>query len=87
LITYHHNAKYVRREDQIEAEFGESTEDDSSEGIDKLKQDSLQTFVFSATLSKDLQRNLKKRARPKAKNRQAPASTLGMFAEMQNKEQ
>lgn len=73
-----HYADYTRREDQIEAEFGSSTEDDPSEGTDGPAQDGLQTFVFSATLSKDLQRNLKKRARPKGKKRQAPASTLGI---------
>ncbi|KAF8905264.1 P-loop containing nucleoside triphosphate hydrolase protein [Gymnopilus junonius] len=43
--------------------------------------DDLQTFVFSATLSKDLQRNLKKKFRPKGskkhyKHDQVPASTL-----------
>ncbi|KAJ6487917.1 ATP-dependent RNA helicase [Mycena sanguinolenta] len=41
--------------------------------------DGLQTFVFSATLSKDLQRNVKRRARPKTgkyNKRDAPASTL-----------
>ncbi|KAL0579934.1 ATP-dependent RNA helicase [Marasmius crinis-equi] len=39
----------------------------------------LQTFIFSATLSKELQRNVKKRSRPKyggKKQNQQPASTL-----------
>jgi ATP-dependent RNA helicase DDX24/MAK5 len=37
----------------------------------------LQTFVFSATMSKDLQRNVKKRSRPKlSKKGTKPASTL-----------
>ncbi|KAI0266534.1 DEAD-domain-containing protein [Gloeopeniophorella convolvens] len=37
----------------------------------------MRTFVFSATLSKDLQQNLKKRRRPKLfKKNDAPASTL-----------
>lgn len=37
----------------------------------------MQTFVFSATLSKDLQQNLKKRWQPKGvKKNHAPASTL-----------
>lgn len=45
----------------------------------------LQTFVLSATLSKDLQRNLKKRWRPKDyKKRKGkndkPATTLGMIS-------
>ncbi|THH32784.1 hypothetical protein EUX98_g1413 [Antrodiella citrinella] len=39
--------------------------------------DGMQTFVFSATLSKDLQRNLKIRQRPKKGRKQTkPASTL-----------
>jgi ATP-dependent RNA helicase DDX24/MAK5 len=47
----------------------------------KVVKDGLQTFVFSATLSKDLQRNLKKRFRPKGnkkhyKRDRTPASTL-----------
>jgi ATP-dependent RNA helicase DDX24/MAK5 len=46
--------------------------------------DILQTFVLSATLSKDLQRNLKRRSRPKPNNKRKhkddkPASTLGMY--------
>jgi ATP-dependent RNA helicase DDX24/MAK5 len=37
----------------------------------------MQTFVFSATLSKELQQNLKKRRRPKRfQKNDAPASTL-----------
>ncbi|KAL1675974.1 P-loop containing nucleoside triphosphate hydrolase protein [Schizophyllum commune] len=49
-------------------------EDEEEEDV----QDGLQTFVFSATLSKDLQRNLKKRKHPgkSRKPRAAPASTL-----------
>ncbi|PPQ66809.1 hypothetical protein CVT26_009656 [Gymnopilus dilepis] len=52
-------------------------EEDSKRGV----KDDLQTFVFSATLSKDLQRNLKKKFRPKGnkkhyKRDQAPATTL-----------
>ena len=46
------------------------------------KRDELQTFVFSATLSKDLQRNLKRKFRPGSKKKHhkhdiKPASTLG----------
>ena len=74
------------REDQIPTEFNDDgepihvEEEDSKEGI---KKDDLQTFVFSATLSKDLQRNLKKRSRSKGskkhyKRNEAPASTLGI---------
>ncbi|KAF7351230.1 DEAD-domain-containing protein [Mycena sanguinolenta] len=47
---------------------------------EELVRDGLQTFVFSATLSKDLQRNVKRRSRPKPAGkhhkRDAPASTL-----------
>lgn len=48
---------------------------------DSKIQEGLQTFVFSATLSKDLQRNVKKRTRPKNEGKQKkyfekPASTL-----------
>ena len=40
--------------------------------------DNLQTFVFSATLSKDLQRNLKKRAKPRKSGKNSkPLTTLG----------
>ncbi|PPR00743.1 hypothetical protein CVT24_000797 [Panaeolus cyanescens] len=58
---------------------GQDEEDeDTKEGI---LEGGMQTFVFSATLSKDLQRNLKKRYKPKGnkkhyKKDQAPASTL-----------
>jgi ATP-dependent RNA helicase DDX24/MAK5 len=41
--------------------------------------DQMQTFVFSATMSKDLQQNLKKRQKPRGKRTGStqPASTLG----------
>jgi len=53
-------------------------EEDTKEGV----KDGLQTFVFSATLSKELQRNVKKKFRPKGnkkhyKRDQKPATTLG----------
>ena len=56
-------------------------EEDTKAGI----KDQLQTFVFSATLSKDLQRNVKKKFRPKGnkkhyKREQKPATTLGMWS-------
>ncbi|KAJ6470650.1 ATP-dependent RNA helicase [Mycena vitilis] len=57
--------------DQIEPDAEEDQE---------LARDGLQTFVFSATLSKDLQRNVKRRSRPKTagkySKRDKPASTL-----------
>lgn len=42
----------------------------------------MQTFVYSATLSKDLQRNLKKHSRPPASSKKSykPVSTLGTSA-------
>ncbi|KAJ7740008.1 ATP-dependent RNA helicase [Mycena maculata] len=58
--------------DQIEPEGNEEEEEPVRDG--------LQTFVFSATLSKDLQRNVKRRSRPKPagkyNKREKPASTL-----------
>ena len=42
--------------------------------------DSLQTFVFSATMSKELQGNLRKRWKPAIKKDAEKKSTLGMFA-------
>ncbi|KAJ6595890.1 ATP-dependent RNA helicase [Mycena vulgaris] len=54
-------------------------EPDADEDEEPIK-DGLQTFVFSATLSKDLQRNVKRRSRPKSagkyNKREKPASTL-----------
>ncbi|KAJ7682954.1 P-loop containing nucleoside triphosphate hydrolase protein [Mycena rosella] len=54
-------------------------EPDADEDEEPVK-DGLQTFVFSATLSKDLQRNVKRRSRPKSvgkySKREKPASTL-----------
>ncbi|KAI0792409.1 P-loop containing nucleoside triphosphate hydrolase protein [Abortiporus biennis] len=43
---------------------------------DEVDEHQLQTFIFSATLSKDLQKNLKKRSRPTNKKKTKPASTL-----------
>ena len=52
-----------------------SDAEDTKEGV---RAGDLQTFVFSATLSKDLQKNLKRRSRakPRRKPNGAPASTL-----------
>ncbi|KAI0760215.1 P-loop containing nucleoside triphosphate hydrolase protein [Fomes fomentarius] len=47
--------------------------EDTKEGI---KAGDLQTFVFSATLSEDVQKNLKRRSRIQRKNNEKPASTL-----------
>ncbi|KZT69924.1 DEAD-domain-containing protein [Daedalea quercina L-15889] len=41
-----------------------------------VKDGEMQTFVFSATLSKELQKNLKKRSRPIKNKKGKPASTL-----------
>ncbi|KAI0701340.1 P-loop containing nucleoside triphosphate hydrolase protein [Cytidiella melzeri] len=64
------------QEDKIESDFGNSPGNDEPDAVRTLAQDELQTFVFSATLSKDLQRNLTKHKRPTGKKRQKPASTL-----------
>lgn len=54
---------------------------DDDEGKEKGPEgpssDGLQTFIFSATMSKDLQQNVKRRSRPKpSKKGSKPASTL-----------
>lgn len=70
----------ICREDVIEpGGDGSGDETEPLEDEDSPKEH-LQTFVFSATLSKDLQRNLKKHGRPQGKGRKysKPASTLGM---------
>jgi ATP-dependent RNA helicase DDX24/MAK5 len=45
----------------------------------EIANDAMQTFVFSATMSKDLQQNLKRRQRPKGgkSSKDKPPSTLG----------
>lgn len=54
---------------------------DAEDDKEKAAQDRMQTFVFSATLSKDLQKNVKRRSKPKrsSKNpkKEKQASTLG----------
>ncbi|CCM03263.1 uncharacterized protein FIBRA_05390 [Fibroporia radiculosa] len=71
-----------RKEDEIESELdlglgGAEAEFDVGESKDGVKEGEMQTFVFSATLSKDLQRNLKKRGRARPwKKGGKPASTL-----------
>ena len=78
------------RGDRIPPDFedipGDQVEQDEDEG-EEIK-DGLQTFVFSATLSKDLQRNLKTRFRLKGNRKHSkrdpiPASTLGMRTVLQ----
>ncbi|KAG6861318.1 hypothetical protein C0995_001637 [Termitomyces sp. Mi166 len=65
-------------ENPVDGQFErEGDEDDSQEPI----KDGLQTFIFSATLSKDLQKNVKRQSRPKSagkhrKRDDKPASTL-----------
>ncbi|KAI0324312.1 DEAD-domain-containing protein [Cubamyces sp. BRFM 1775] len=61
----------IEPENALGAEDGEP--EDSKEGV---RAGELQTFVFSATLSKDLQRNLKKRSRRRPRKNEKPASTL-----------
>ena len=47
----------LNREDQIQGELDELADDEKHEEDSNDIKDCLQTFVFSATLSKDLQRN------------------------------
>ncbi|KAH0581449.1 hypothetical protein H2248_012530 [Termitomyces sp. 'cryptogamus'] len=67
------------KDDQIENPVdGQSEGENDSQ---KLAKDSLQTFIFSATLSQGLQNNVKRRSRPKSagkykKRDDKPASTL-----------
>ncbi|ESK91975.1 atp-dependent rna helicase mak5 [Moniliophthora roreri MCA 2997] len=61
--------------DDSSSKEGEGEEDDNTKPHDRP----LQTSVFSATLSKELQRNVKKRSRPKnqgKKKNSQPATTL-----------
>ncbi|TBU38454.1 DEAD-domain-containing protein [Dichomitus squalens] len=61
-------------DDVIGPENKMDEEEDTKDGV---RGGDLQTFVFSATLSKDLQQNLKRRARPKPRRKaDKPASTL-----------
>ncbi|KAF5356801.1 hypothetical protein D9756_006574 [Leucocoprinus leucothites] len=67
--------------DEIPTEYNAMTADSIGEEQKPEVSDGLQTFVLSATLSKDLQRNLKKRMRPKSNKKRKnkddkPASTL-----------
>ncbi|KAI0631135.1 P-loop containing nucleoside triphosphate hydrolase protein [Trametes polyzona] len=65
----------LRKQDDevIEPENEEMEPEDSKEGV---RAGELQTFVFSATLSKDLQKNLKRRSRGRRRKNEKPASTL-----------
>ncbi|THU94511.1 DEAD-domain-containing protein [Dendrothele bispora CBS 962.96] len=53
-------------------------QEDTEDTKEAVAKDQLQTFVFSATLSKDLQRNVKRRSRPKKSKKRddKPATTL-----------
>lgn len=75
---------FAEMENILRLTLRESTEEaipgeDHEEPSEKTLGSDLQTFVYSATLSKDLQRNLKKPSRPKFSNKKKqvkPASTL-----------
>ena len=68
---------FMHREEEIPGEFN----DMPAEAADvPFEADGLQIFVFSATLSKDLQRNLRKRTKLPKKG-QKPTSTLGTSPE------
>ncbi|KAI0051336.1 DEAD-domain-containing protein [Auriscalpium vulgare] len=63
------------QKDTTDADFAGTSESTALEAEEEAHP--MQTFVFSATLSKDLQRNLKKRHKPRLFKRDAaPASTL-----------
>ncbi|KAG6868135.1 hypothetical protein C0993_007258 [Termitomyces sp. T159_Od127] len=70
------------RDDQIKNPVdGQSGGENDQDGPQELVKDGLQTFIFSATLSKDLQKNVKRQSRPKSagkykKRDERPASTL-----------
>jgi ATP-dependent RNA helicase DDX24/MAK5 len=70
------------RDDEIPMEFNDVPQTETEGAEEHPIHDGLQTFVFSATLSKDLQRNLKKRARLPRKQRKGdkPVSTLGSYS-------
>jgi ATP-dependent RNA helicase DDX24/MAK5 len=85
------NTKYITiRDEEIPDENAADSklrdmEVDDEDTKPKIVKDGLQTFVFSATLSKDLQRNVKKKFRSKGnkkhyKRDQKPATTLGTFS-------
>ncbi|KAG6889409.1 hypothetical protein C0992_005331 [Termitomyces sp. T32_za158] len=70
------------RDDQIENPVdGQSEGEDDQDSSREPAKDGLQTFIFSATLSKDLQKNVKRRSRPTSagkykKRDEKSASTL-----------
>ncbi|KAE9383009.1 DEAD-domain-containing protein [Gymnopus androsaceus JB14] len=67
-------------DDQIPDDIPSISPSDVEDNKDKVARDQMQTFVFSATLSKDLQKNFKRRSKPKrsnnSKKEEKPASTL-----------
>lgn len=72
------NSEPIEHSDEkIETEFNETSDVEEDSSVKASAADDLQTFVFSATLSKDLQRNVKKRSRPPIGGKKAKApSTL-----------
>lgn len=72
-------------EDQVDEDFhllpGQTPDEEKLEKKDEAEgeRENLQTFVFSATLSKDLQRNLKK-SKGKGGRSKKPVSTLGKLS-------
>ncbi|KAJ3559382.1 hypothetical protein NM688_g382 [Phlebia brevispora] len=64
------------KEDEIEPDSHSETVESPLEENTEDPADNLQTFVYSATLSKDLQRNLRKRSRPQTRRKSKAASTL-----------
>ncbi|KAI0763081.1 DEAD-domain-containing protein [Trametes elegans] len=60
----------------IEPENAIGADDGPEDSEDGVRAGELQTFVFSATLSKDLQKNLKRRSHGRRRRNEKPASTL-----------
>jgi ATP-dependent RNA helicase DDX24/MAK5 len=76
IITFVTNCvlnEMTREDDEMDSESGVKP-DKNSKGETAS---ALQTFVFSATLSKDLQRNVKRSSRVKHKKNTKASSTLG----------
>ncbi|TFK19581.1 DEAD-domain-containing protein [Coprinopsis marcescibilis] len=70
--------RFTLRQSDSSDQIDDGNAEENDEDITLANQETdLQTFVFSATLSKDLQRNLKKARRPKnPKKKDQPTSTL-----------
>ena len=76
VLTYRGSGSQTQGPDDDDPVFATAT----SILAETTARDDMQTFVFSATLSKDLQQNLKRRSRaPAKKGGRKKASALGRF--------